>query len=83
MKNKQHNHWQNKIRHQFLLTFFDPANKYQEKEVNGFHLIKQLNSHSLAWEVAIYAKEAYLKRKAHQNRVSELFTSRRNKQKRD
>lgn len=78
MKNTQHNHWQNRIRHRFLLTFFDPDEKYQEKEINGFHLIKQFNSRYLTWEVAIYTKEAYLKRKVHQNRVSELLVSRRN-----
>ena len=82
MKNTQNNHWQNRIRHQFLLTFFDPANEYQEKEINGFHLIKQFNSRYLAWEVAIYTQDAYLKRKSYQNRVSDLLKPRRNKQKR-
>jgi hypothetical protein len=82
MKKPYNFHWQNKIRHQFLLTFFDPENQYQEKEINGYFLIKQFNTLQKCWEVAIYTRSAYSKRKAHQNRVSDLLIPRRNKQKR-
>jgi len=75
--------WRNRIKHQFLLTFFDEGNYYQEIEVNGFVLIKQLNAVEMQWEVAIYTQSAYLKRYAHQFVVNKLLTSRRNKQKRD
>jgi len=47
----------NKTRQDFLLTFFD-GDGYQEKEVNGFTLIKHRNGNTGGWEVAIYSKEA-------------------------
>ena len=52
----------NKTRHAFLLTFFPPDEKYCEKEINGFILIKQYNSSNQEWEVAIYTKESYQKK---------------------
>ena len=42
----------------FLLSFFD-KDKYQEKEVNGFWLIKQFNSNNGKWQVAIYSQESF------------------------
>lgn len=47
----------------FLLTFFN-EDKYQEKEVNGFWLIKQWNKDKGKWQVAIYSKEKYQNYKA-------------------
>lgn len=52
----------NRTRHEFLLTFFPEEERYAEVEVNGFHLVKQLNAQKL-WEVAIYTRESYQKRK--------------------
>ena len=72
--------WLNRIRHQFLLTFFDPEERYQEKEVNGFFLVKQFNKLQMTWEVAIYTKESFQKRKDHQSKVKNLLNSRGNKQ---
>ncbi len=48
----------NKVRQDFLLTFFE-QDIYQEKEVNGFWLIKQWNSDAQKWQVAIYTKESF------------------------
>lgn len=76
-KRKNYN-WLNKIRHQFLLTFFDNENNYQEKEVNGFMLIKQFDTATSNWQVAIYTKKSFDKRKEHQARVKNLLASRRN-----
>ena len=52
-----------KKQQEFLLTFFD-EDKYQEKEVNGFWLIKQWNGDREKWQVAIYSKKSYLNYKA-------------------
>lgn len=82
MKKTYTPHWLNRIRHQFLLTFFDSQNCYQEKEINGFFLIKQFNQEQMVWEVATYTKESYQKKKAHGDRVEKLLKPRRNKQKR-
>jgi hypothetical protein len=49
----------NARRHAFLLTFFNPEDKYQQIEKNGYILIKQYNGNSKRWEVAIYSKEAF------------------------
>ncbi|MBP9777488.1 MAG: hypothetical protein KBD36_06600 [Alphaproteobacteria bacterium] len=74
--------WLNRIRQQFLLTFLSPDEAYQEKEVNGFFLIKQFNQNQMAWEVAIYTRQSYLKRKAHKEKVADLLKPRRNEHKR-
>jgi hypothetical protein len=47
----------------FLLTFFDKENRYEEKEVNGYWLIRQFNSETGNWQVAIYTPESYKRRK--------------------
>jgi len=82
MKKPSNHNWRNKIRQQFLLTFFDAENCYQEKEINDFYLIKQFDQIHMVWEVAIYTKESYQKKQAHKNKVRELLTPRGNKQKR-
>jgi len=82
MKQAYYQNWLNKIRRSFLLTFFDSSNKYQEKEVNGFILVKQFNQILSGWEVAIYTREAFQKKEAHKKRITGLFTPRRNKQQR-
>ncbi len=82
MKQTNTHSWLSKVRHQFLLTFFDTANCYQVKEINGFFLIKQFNKLNMVWEVAIYTKESFQRKNAHKNKVKELLTPRRNKQKR-
>lgn len=55
-----------KIREQrkqrFLLTFFD-EDKYTEKEVNGFILVKSFNSDYGHWQVAIFEKDNFKKYK--------------------
>lgn len=72
----------NRTRHEFLLTFFDKSAEYQEQEVNGYHLIKQFNRVEKSWDVAVYSKAAYEKRKVYQGRMKDLIEPRRNKQKR-
>ncbi len=73
------NLWYEKIRQEFLLSFFNSTNEYEEKEINGFILIKQFNAKSLNWEVAIYTQKSYLKRKSHNERTKNLFVTRGNK----
>lgn len=81
MNNPRNQNWLNRIKHQFLLTFFE-GNCYAEKYINGFYLVKQFNSKLLDWEVAIYTKEAFGKRNIHKERLSKLFETRGNKQER-
>jgi hypothetical protein len=46
--------------HQFLLTFFNQeTDHYEEKEINGFWIIKQKNNDNDTWQVAIYTKESF------------------------
>ena len=52
----------NKNKQDFLLTFFD-GEGYQEKEVNGFFLVKQWNKYTKEWNVAIFTREGFTKRK--------------------
>ncbi|GEM_PF-3543894 len=68
----------NITRQLFLQSFFNEKQGYEEKEVNGFWLIKQFNSQQNKWQVAIYTKEAFLKRKTHEARVKDLIVTRRN-----
>ena len=82
MKEPQKQNWYNKIRQMFLLSFFDKENRYEEKEINGFMLIKQFNARQLAWEVAIYTRESYQKKQAHKDKISKLIEPRGNKQER-
>ena len=48
----------NETRQLFLLTFFN-EDKYEEKEVNGFHLIKSWDANHKKWIVSIYPKESF------------------------
>ena len=66
MNNKQR---LNQQRQNFLLTFFD-EDKYCEKEINGFWLVKNWNGDKKIWQVSIYTKESLEKNK---KRVFSLF----------
>jgi hypothetical protein len=59
----------NRIKHEFLLTFFDKKSSYAEKLVNGFYLVKQFRKELSLWEVAIYTKEAFFKKKAYKRKL--------------
>lgn len=49
-------------RHQnFLLSFFDNANEYQIKEVNGFILTKNISGANGQPYVSIFTKESWQK----------------------
>ena len=48
----------NQTKQDFYNTFFE-GDKYQEKEVNGYWLIKRWDGRRKCWEVALYSKEAY------------------------
>lgn len=63
----------NKVTREFLLSFFPSESGYGEKEVNGFILIKQFTN--FIWNVAIYTKNAYLKKKEHRNKFSGIFVN--------
>lgn len=63
MENNKINH-----RHAFLLTFFNQdEDHYEEKEVNGFWLVKQWNGATKNWIVAIFPKESF--KKYNQNKL--------------
>jgi len=51
----------NRRRHEFLLTFFTKESHYDVVEINGFVLVKQFNSGSGNWEVAIHTKDSFSK----------------------
>lgn len=82
MKEPSNQHWYNKIRQRFLLSFFDDENRYEEKIINGFYLIKQFNRNVLDWEVAIYTEDSYRKKLKHKEKVRNLLIPRGNKQER-
>ena len=51
---------ENRKLHQFLLTFFNQeADHYEEKELNGFWLVKQKNNDNDTWQVCIFTKESF------------------------
>jgi len=53
----------NRTRHSFLLTFFQQDEDfYEEKQVNGFWLVKQWNAGNNNWEVAIYERASFKKK---------------------
>jgi len=59
-----------KTKREFLLTFFkdkfgDVAPEYDEKEVNGFWLVKSWNGTSNFYQVAIFSKESFKKYKSY------------------
>lgn len=78
--NKQHTRQQifSVTRQLFLQSFFDEKQGYEEKEVNGFWLIRQFSNEQNKWQVAIYTRVAYLKRKTHEARIKHLIVARRN-----
>ena len=41
------------------MTFFKEIEGYEEKEVNGFWLIKQFDGNSGGWVVHLYSPESY------------------------
>jgi len=53
----------NLVKQNFLHTFFEKKEGYQEKEVNGFILINQFDKNTGKWEVAIFSKESFKNRK--------------------
>lgn len=53
----------NRQRHEFLLTFFEPEARYGEINVNGFWLVKYWNGHTEQWEVSIFTSESFSKYK--------------------
>ena len=61
----------NKNTRDFLLSFFQPESGYETKEINGFMLIKQFSNY--IWSVAIYTKQAYLKRTENRRMFSSTY----------
>jgi hypothetical protein len=53
----------NRTKRDFLQTFFPKKDSYQEIEVNGFYLIQQWNGNTKEYDVAIYTKDSFKKRK--------------------
>jgi hypothetical protein len=50
---------QNKSRHQFLLSFFT-GDKYEEKNINGFWLVKHFDGNTKKWTVNVYSEENFV-----------------------
>ena len=46
----------------FLLTFFK-GDFYEEKEVNGFWLVKSFSGNTGKWQISIYTHESFIKYK--------------------
>ena len=61
----------NKIKQEFLLSFFTEI-EYQEKQVNGFWLIKNWNGNTNNWQVSIFPEESFKKYKTAQTQFKEL-----------
>lgn len=59
---KENKKIRNQRRQKFLLSFFD-KDKYTEKEVNGFMLVKSYNADYKHWQVAIFEKDSFKKYK--------------------
>ena len=53
----------------FYLTFFENKEGYEEKEVNGYFLVKYWAGHS--WGVALYSKDSFNKMKRAQQQFAE------------
>jgi len=64
----------NRIRQQFLLSFFENEPKYQEQNINGFWLIKQFNGNTEKWQVGIYTEDTFKRYKEWSNRQGNLLT---------
>ncbi len=47
----------------FLLSFFDAPDKYEEKLVNNFWLVKQYSRTKNAWHVAIFEYDKFMNRR--------------------
>lgn len=62
-------------RREFLLTLFNqtPNEHYQEKEINGYWLIKQWNGDTQRWQVAIYGQESFKNFKEYKDNNKIIF----------
>ena len=61
----------NKTKQEFLLSFFND-NGYEEKQVNGFWLVKQWNGNTKDWQVAIYTNQSFTKYKEFTDKGKQL-----------
>lgn len=55
----------------FLLSFFSSEEKYDEKEVNGYFLVKQFSN--FMWSVAVFTRDSFMKRQKHKKDFSSTF----------
>lgn len=55
----------------FLLSFFE-EDQYEEKEVNGWWLVKQWDGNKKDWTVFLYSQESYKKYKNGQDKYYEM-----------
>lgn len=58
MKNNTTKKSTNEQKRLFLLTFFESEEGYEEKEVNGWWLVKHWDGNVNRWAVSIYSKES-------------------------
>ena len=58
----------------FLLSFFPNNPSYEEKEVNGFILIKYFSNATHEWEVQVYTQESFAERQKYLNTVPDRKT---------
>lgn len=57
---------------EFLMTLMNDKETYQEKEVNGFWLIKKWNGNIKKWEVNVFTNESYRNYKRGQEKFAEM-----------
>lgn len=60
-------------RREFYLTFFGSEEGYEEKEVNGFWLIKHWDGNSKKWIVDLYSLESFEKYKLARERFDGML----------
>ena len=50
-------------RNNFYLSFFDDGTQYEEKEVNGFWLVKTYNPKAGCFQAFLYSRTSFMKYK--------------------
>ncbi|MFA5452695.1 MAG: hypothetical protein WC248_03905 [Candidatus Methanomethylophilaceae archaeon] len=56
---KKNKSYYQKIKREFLLSFFEGRSGYAEKKINGFWLIKNWNGDGQFWQVSVFSPESY------------------------
>lgn len=62
----------NENKRAFFMSFFEEEEGYEEKEVNGWWLIKQWDGNVKRWTVHLYSQQSYNNLKRGQAKYSEM-----------